>query len=109
MMQGFYLLAVQRAQRRTYFAVLACLAAAAALCLAWHSHAPAPAVPADAVSCYTVRSEDGRLVVRQSDGTVLHTAIDTRALPSADREALQNGISLNSAEELARLLENYSS
>ena len=35
--------------------------------------------------------------------------IDTRTLPSAEQQALADGITLDNAEELARLLENYSS
>ncbi|MEF2754217.1 MAG: BofC C-terminal domain-containing protein [Agathobaculum butyriciproducens] len=58
---------------------------------------------------YTVQSENDRLVIRQSDGSVLRTGIDTRTLPSAEQQALADGITLDNAEELARLLENYSS
>ena len=32
-----------------------------------------------------------------------------RTLPSAEQQALADGITLDNAEELARLLENYSS
>ena len=103
MMQGFYLLAMQQARRRTLLAALACLAAMISLVLA------APAVPASAAISYTVQSENDRLVIRQSDGSVLRTGIDTRTLPSAEQQALADGITLDNAEELARLLENYSS
>lgn len=48
-------------------------------------------------------------LIRQSDGSVLRTGIDTRTLPSAEQQALADGITLDNAEELARLLENYSS
>ena len=41
--------------------------------------------------------------------SVLRTGIDTRTLPSAEQQALADGITLDNAEELARLLENYSS
>ena len=98
MMQGFYLLAMQQARRRTQFAALACRALLAS-----------PAVPASASITYTVQSENDRLVIRQSDGSVLRTGIDTRTLPSAEQQALADGITLDNAEELARLLENYSS
>ena len=109
MMQGFYLLAMQRAHRRMAAAMLACLAAVTALVLAGRAHAAASAAPVSAAVSYTVRSEDDRLIVRQSDGTILRTAIDTRTLPAADREALHEGIVLESADELARLLEDYGS
>ena len=103
MMQGFYLLAMQQARRRTLLAALACLAAMISPLLS------APAVPASAAISYTVQSENDRLVIRQSDGSVLRTGIDTRTLPSAEQQALADGITLDNAEELARLLENYSS
>ena len=109
MMQGFYVLAMQQARRRMRIAVPFCLAAAASLVLAGRALLSPSAVPASAAVSYTVRSEQDRLIVRQSDGTVLRTAIDTRTLPAADREALREGIILNNADELARLLEDYSS
>ncbi len=109
MMQGFYVLAMQQARRRMRIAVPFCLAAAASLVLAGRALLSPSAVPASAVVSYTVRSEQDRLIVRQSDGTVLRTAIDTRTLPAADREALREGIILDNADELARLLEDYSS
>ena len=108
MMQGFYLLAMQQARRRTLLAALACLAAMISLVLAGRALLSAPAVPASAAISYTVQSENDRLVIRQSDGSV-RTGIDTRTLPSAEQQALADGITLDNAEELARLLENYSS
>lgn len=109
MMQGFYVLAMQQARRRMRIAVPFCLAAAASLVLAGRALLSPSAIPASAAVSYTVRSEQDRLIVRQSDGTVLRTAIDTRTLPAADREALRKGIILDNADELARLLEDYSS
>lgn len=109
MMQGFYVLTMQQARRRMRIAVPFCLAAAASLVLAGRALLSPSAVPASAAVSYTVRSEQDRLIVRQSDGTVLRTAIDTRTLPAADREALREGIILDDADELARLLEDYSS
>ena len=108
MMQGFYLLAMQQARRRTLLAALACIAALISIVLAGRALS-APAVPASAAISYTVQSENDRLVIRQSDGSVLRTGIDTRTLPSAEQQALADGITLDNAEELARLLENYSS
>ena len=109
MMQGFYVLAMQQARRRMRIAVPFCLAAAASLVLAGRALLSPSAIPASAAVSYTVRSEQDRLIIRQSDGTVLRTAIDTRTLPAADREALREGIILDNADELARLLEDYSS
>ena len=102
MMQGFYLLAMQQAQRRMKITVLACLAALISVVLAGRALLSVPAVPANAPVTY-------RLVVRQSDGSVLRTGIDTRTLPSAEQKTLEDGITLDNAEDLARLLENYSS
>ena len=90
-------------------AVLACLAAMISLVLAGRALLASPAVPASAEISYTVQSENDRLVIRQSDGSVLRTGIDTRTLPSAEQQALADGITLDNAEELTRLLENYSS
>ena len=109
MMQGFYLLAMQQARRRTLLAALACIAALISIVLAGRALLSAPAVPASAAISYTVQSENDRLVIRQSDRSVLRTGIDTRTLPSAEQQALADGITLDNAEELARLLENYSS
>ena len=103
------LLAMQQARRRTLLAALACLAAMISLVLAGRALLSAPAVPASAAISYTVQSENDRLVIRQSDGSVLRTGIDTRTLPSAEQQALADGITLDNAEELAHLLENYSS
>ena len=109
MMQGFYLLAMQQAQRRMKITVLACLAALISVVLAGRALLSVPAVPANAPVTYSVRSENDRLVVRQSDGSVLRTGIDTRTLPSTEQKTLEDGITLDNAEDLARLLENYSS
>ena len=85
MMQGFYLLAMQQARRRTLLAALACLAAMISLVLAGRALLSAPAVPASAAISYTVQSENDRLVIRQSDGSVLRTGIDTRCHPLSSR------------------------
>ena len=95
MMQGFYLLAMQRARRRAAIAALSCLCAAASLILAVQVRTEPAAIPAGGSVSYTVRSEKNRLIVRQSDGSVLRTAIDTRSLPAADQNMLREGIVLN--------------
>ena len=100
---------MQQARRRTLLAALACIAALISIVLAGRALLSAPAVPASAAISYTVQSENDRLVIRQSDGSVLRTGIDTRTLPSAEQQALADGITPDNAEELARLLENYSS
>ena len=45
MMQGFYLLAMQQARRRTLLAALACIAALVSIVLAGRALLSAPAVP----------------------------------------------------------------
>ena len=78
MMQGFYLLAMQQARRRTLLAALACIAALISIVLAGRALLSAPAVPASAAISYTVQSENDRLVIRQSDGS----KITARKTPS---------------------------
>lgn len=110
MMQGFYMLAMQRARRQRRIALAACaLALAFALCAArvWLDEPAAPA--AASAEPYVAQSADGRLVVTRGGETVLRTAIDTRTLPQADREALADGIVLEDELALARLLEDYGS
>ena len=109
MMQGFYLLAMQQARLREQLAALASVSSMIALVLAGRALLASPAVPASASVTYTVQWQTDRIVIRQSDGSVLRTGIDTRTLPSAEQQALADGITLDNAEELARLLENYSS
>ena len=58
MMQGFYLLAMQQARRRTLLAALACIAALISIVLAGRALLSAPAVPASAAISYTVQSEN---------------------------------------------------
>ena len=97
MMQGFYMLALQRARRQRRIALAACiLALACAFFAARASFAPS-AVAA------------GTLAVSRGGETVIYTEIDTRSLPQADREALGDGVVLPDAEALAKLLEDYSS
>lgn len=109
MMQGFYLLAMQQARRRTQFAALACLAAMISLVLAGRALLGFAGRSGERID-YLYGAERKRPACHpQSDGSVLRTGIDTRTLPSAEQQALADGITLDNAEELARLLENYSS
>lgn len=111
MMQGFYLLAMQRARRRARILLgvcalaLVCAFYAARVCIAPQA-AAASAVQAGP---YTAFVEDGRLAVSQGGETVLRTGIDVRSLPQSDREALSRGVVLPDAAALARLLEDYGS
>lgn len=111
MMQGFYLLTMQRLKRRRRIAALSCAAALACAGFAVHARFTAPpAVQATGASLpYVAYSEDGRLLISRGGETLLRTEIDTRTLPAADQKALAQGITLSDAAALARLLEDYGS
>ena len=110
-MQGFYLLAMQRARRRARILLGVCtLALVCAFYAARTFIAPqAVAVSAAQAGPYTAFVEDGRLAVSQNGETVLRTGIDVRTLPQSEQEALARGILLPDAASLARLLEDYGS
>ena len=100
MIQGFFLLARRQARQRAAALLIFLLLAVRAV------RVPA-AVPADAASL--VAGTDGtHLTISQNGEVILTTAIDVRTLPSADREALRRGITLQSETELTQLLEDYS-
>lgn len=110
MMQGFYMLAMQRARRQRRIALAVCAAALVSAFFAARVWFAEPAVSVSAsTEPYVAQSEDGRLIVMRGGETVLRTAIDTRTLPEADREALADGIVLEDELALARLLEDYGS
>lgn len=110
MMQGFYMLAMQRAKRQRRIALLACGAALVSAFFAARVWFAEPAVTATAsAEPYVAQSSEGRLVVTRGGEIVIRTDIDVRSLPSADREALEDGILLPDAQSLARLLEDYGS
>ena len=93
MIQGFFLLARRQARQRAAALLIFLLLAAVMLVLA--------------VSL--VAGTDGtHLTISQNGEVILTTAIDVRTLPSADREALRRGITLQSETELTQLLEDYS-
>ena len=101
MLQGFLLLARRQARQRAAALLIFLLLAAVMLVLAVR------AVRADAASL--VAGTDGtHLTISQNGEVILTTAIDVRTLPSADREALRRGITLESDTELTQLLEDYS-
>ena len=56
----------------------------------------------------TLGMDDEHVHISQNGEVILTTAIDVRTLPSADREALRRGITLESDTELTQLLEDYS-
>ena len=111
MLQGFYLLALQRARRQRRIAILFCIAAllsAFFAARAWFSDDAVP-VSTTAAAPYIAQSVSDRQVVSRGGEIVLRTEIDVRTLPAADREALADGVVLPDAASLARLLEDYGS
>ena len=110
MMQGFYMLALQRARRPRRIALAACILALACAFFAARAYFAPSAVAANApLEPYVAYDAGGTLAVSRGGETVLYTEIDTRSLPQADREALGAGVVLPDAEALAKLLEDYSS
>lgn len=110
MLQGFYMLAMQRARRQKRIALLACLAALVSAFFAASAYFTPDAVPVSATEApYVAQSENGLLVVSHGGEVVIRTDIDIRTLPAADREALEQGILLSDTEALAKLLEDYGS
>jgi len=110
-MQGFYLLTMQRVRRRKRIVCAAGAAALLSLLLAFHAqHTVSPAMAETPPPLpYIAVAEGDRLIVRQDGKTILRTAIDIRSLPSADRAALAQGIEVADMEALAKLLEDYGS
>lgn len=107
MLQGFFLLARRQARQRAAALLIFLLLAAVMLVLAVRAVRAPAAVPADAA--LLVAGTDGtHLTISQNGEVILTTAIDVRTLPSADREALRRGITLQSDTELTQLLEDYS-
>lgn len=110
MLQGFYMLAMQRARRQKRIALIACLAALVSAFFAARAYFTPDAVPVSAAEApYVAQSENGLLVVSHGGEVVIRTDIDIRTLPAADREALEQGILLSDTEALAKLLEDYGS
>ncbi|MDO4269895.1 MAG: hypothetical protein Q4C72_03125 [Eubacteriales bacterium] len=110
MMQGFYMLALQRARRQRRIALAACTAALVCAFFAARAYfTPVSAMANLPDEPYVAMDEGGRLVVARGGETIIRTDIDTRALPEADRQALEYGVSLPDAEALAKLLEDYGS
>ena len=60
---------------------------------------------------YYLTSEDGRIVIYESDRNTLYceTAIRTEHLPKQIKESIADGMTFQSEKELYEFLENYSS
>ena len=110
MLQGFYMLAMQRARRQRRIALLACAAALLSAFFAARAYFTPAAVPVSVSEApYVAQVEGNLLVVSHGGEVVLRTEIDTPTLPAADREALADGIVLTDAASLTKLLEDYGS
>lgn len=96
--RGFYILVLSL----TFGSVILLL-----LTLLW----PKPKVPNNPAiqAQYTARSVGNQVVIYQAGASepVMLTGIDIRTLPDADRQALEQGIALRDAIDLAHLLEDY--
>jgi hypothetical protein len=55
---------------------------------------------------YLIQTIDGEVCVRYGDGKVLRTGLSASMLPQHDREALEQGITVESQQELTSLLED---
>lgn len=64
---------------------------------------------AETAVVYTMRDENGRVVVYRNDDVYLTTNTRVSDLPKSDRVKLQNGITVFSEKELKRLVEDYCS
>ena len=102
MIQGFFLLARRQARQRAAALLIFLLLAAVMLVLAVR------AVRVPAAASLVAGTDGTHLTISQNGEVILTTAIDVRTLPSADREALRRGITLQSETELTQLLEDYS-
>lgn len=58
---------------------------------------------------YTVKSENGRIVVYEQDELFYKTMTATKTLPIKDQETLLYGIPASSKEEVNKILEQYCS
>lgn len=60
-------------------------------------------------AAYTVKSENGRIVVYEQDELFYKTMTSVKTLPIKDQETLLYGIPARSKEEVNRILEQYCS
>ncbi len=58
---------------------------------------------------YTIKSENGRVVVYRGDELFIKTSTSTSTLPKKDEKELLYGITVHTKEEMDRLLEQYCS
>lgn len=72
------------------------------------SEQPTTVSATDTVS-YTVKSENGKVVVYKGDELYLRTSTAVNTLPKIDQKTLLYGISVSSKEEVDALLQEYCS
>ncbi len=58
---------------------------------------------------YTVKSENGRIVVYRGDELLIKTATAVNTLPKKDQTTLLYGVTAYSKEEMEQILEQYTS
>ncbi len=117
MMRGFYLLAMRK-RRQKRLAALSCVLAALSAVFAIGTYnsktdeIPEP-VPVSAEKAvdepFVASAKNGRVVIFRGNELIMRTDIDVRTLPQADQLKLENGVTLDDEESLARLLEDYAS
>lgn len=66
-------------------------------------------VGSSSAEVYTIKSENGRIVVYKGDELFLKTSTAVNTLPKKDERELLYGITVNSKEEMNKVLENYCS
>lgn len=67
-----------------------------------------PTPSPEPVCKYTVKELDGQVVVYHNDQILKKLSIDLSLLPAENRRLLKEGITVDSEEKLAELLEDYS-
>ncbi|MBE6824899.1 MAG: hypothetical protein E7513_06080 [Ruminococcaceae bacterium] len=70
---------------------------------------PTESIAATDSEIYTLKSENGRIVVYRGDELLIKTTTAVSTLPKRDQTELLYGISANSKEEMNALLESYCS
>ncbi len=64
---------------------------------------------ASSTEVYTIKSENGRIVVYRGDELLIKTATAVNTLPKKDQTTLLYGVTAYSKEEMEQILEQYTS
>ncbi len=70
---------------------------------------PTEATDATQSDSYTLKNENGRIVVYRNDELLMKTTTAVSTLPKRDQKELLYGINASSKEEMEKLLESYCS